>query len=221
MSFFGQSQSIPGDEPQPVEEEDPLAGRLDRRRRMRFGHEGRKILVIDNSAMVVAMLGDILHSAGCVVLDAGDAETGLSIACEETPDLIFLDIVLPGMSGFAALRRMRRDPRTQRIPVIIISGAEQAVGRSYAKRIGADDFMKKPFSRRGLFTHIEMLIVEDAETRRDGSAILQPRAVFCGDQAWRQGGRQAVRHWTGGQSPKMSIRPRFRQIERFSPSQSK
>jgi DNA-binding response OmpR family regulator len=126
-----------------------------------------------------------------VVLDAGDAETGLSIAREETPDLIFLDIVLPGMSGFAALRRMRRDPRTQRIPVIIISGTEQAIGRSYAKRIGADDFMKKPFSRRDLFIHIEMLIVEERLPRLDAApgkrqpGVVDPADVPTTPTPWK------------------------------------
>ena len=64
------------------------------------------------------------------------------------------------MNGFAALRLMRRDPLTLHIPVIMISGNEQATEQFYVKRIGADDFMKKPFSRHEVFARIESLVEE-------------------------------------------------------------
>ena len=64
---------------------------------------------------------------------------------EHRPELIFLDIVLPGMNGFAALRAIRRDPMLRDIPVIMMSGNEQAMEKFFGTRIGADDFMKKPF----------------------------------------------------------------------------
>jgi len=94
-------------------------------------------------------------------LEAGDAEKGVEIARAERPDMIFLDIVLPGMNGFAALRQLRRDPVTREIPIIMISGNEQATEQFYAQRIGADDFMKKPFSRSEVIARIERLL--DAE----------------------------------------------------------
>ena len=84
----------------------------------------------------------------------------------ERPDLIFLDIVLPGMNGFAALRALRRDAATRDIPVIMISGNEQATEQFYAHRIGADDFMKKPFSRAEVFARIERLLDPDRIPRR-------------------------------------------------------
>lgn len=120
--------------------------------------QGTRVLVIDDSATIVAVLGKMLRQAGYEVLKAGDAESGIEIARTERPDLIFLDIVLPGMNGFAALRQLRRDPGTQKTPIIMISGNMQATEQYYAQRIGADDFMKKPFGRGEVFTRLQKLI---------------------------------------------------------------
>jgi twitching motility two-component system response regulator PilH len=160
MSLFGQIKFILNNDPQSVQNEHFPVARIDRRRKNRFSHKGRKILIVDDSATIVTTLSKLLRSAGCVVQGASDAETGLEIARGEQPDLIFLDIVLPGMNGFAALRQMRHDPRLCRIPVIIISGNEQMT-KLHAKRIGAADFMKKPFSRYEVFAHFEMLVAEE------------------------------------------------------------
>lgn len=145
---------------------------VERRSRKRLNtHKGRRVLVIDDSPTVVAVLRKILRSAGCVALEAPDAEKGLELVRREKPDLVFLDIVLPGMSGFAALRLLRRDPLTQHIPVVMISGNEQATEQFYAKRIGADDFMKKPFSRFEVFARIDRLIEAGKLALLKGSAV--------------------------------------------------
>ena len=133
---------------------------VERRSRKRINtHKGRRILIIDDSPTIVGALKKMLRSAGCITLEAADAETGLELIRKEKPELVFLDIVLPGMTGFAALRQMRRDPLTLHIPVIMISGNEQATEQFYAKRIGADDFMKKPFSRHEVFARVEALVI--------------------------------------------------------------
>lgn len=134
---------------------------VERRSRKRINtHKGRRILIIDDSPTIVGALRKMLRSAGCITLEAADAESGLELIRKEKPELVFLDIVLPGMTGFAALRQMRRDPLTLHIPVIMISGNEQATEQFYVKRIGADDFMKKPFSRHEVFARIETLVEE-------------------------------------------------------------
>ena len=161
MSIFTQLRSIlaKGTEEAKPEPTEVTAAPVERRRRKRTStHKGRRILIIDDSPTVVAALRKILRSAGCVTFEAGDAESGLEVLRTEKPDFVFLDIVLPGMNGFAALRLMRKDDSTRDIPVIMISGNEQATEQFYAKRIGADDFMKKPFSRHEVFARIENLI---------------------------------------------------------------
>jgi DNA-binding response OmpR family regulator len=102
-----------------------------------------------------------LRSVGYDTFEAFDAETGLGMIHEHSPELIFLDIMLPGMNGFSALRAIRRDPLTRDIPVIMMSGNEQAMEQFYGSRIAADDFMKKPFSREELFFRIENLLNTD------------------------------------------------------------
>ncbi|MDP5237891.1 response regulator [Uliginosibacterium sp. 31-16] len=140
---------------------------LERRARPRVNaREGTRVLVIDDSPTIVAVFRKILRTAGYVTLEAMDAERGVEMARTERPDLIFLDIVLPGMNGFAALRHLRRDPQTRDIPIIMISGNEQATEQFFGTRIGADDFMKKPFSRFEIFARIERLLDENQIPRR-------------------------------------------------------
>jgi twitching motility two-component system response regulator PilH len=128
--------------------------------------EGTRVLIIDDSKTIVTVLKKFLRSAGYETLEALDAESGLAQLHPEPPELIFLDIVLPGMNGFAALRAIRRDPATRNIPVIMMSGNEQAMEQFFGTRIGADDFMKKPFSRYEVFFRIERLLDADLVPQR-------------------------------------------------------
>ncbi|MDR1648426.1 MAG: response regulator [Zoogloeaceae bacterium] len=128
--------------------------------------EGTRVLVIDDSHTVIVVLKRFLESSGCVVLEALDAKAGLQLALTQKPDLIFLDIVMPGINGFAALRALRKNVNTRSIPVIMMSGNEQATAQFFGINIGADDFMKKPFSRTEVFARIERLLDKDGVPRR-------------------------------------------------------
>lgn len=139
----------------------------ERRRKKRLNaRDDTRALIIDDSPTVVFALKKILRSAGFITFDAEEAEAGVELARAEKPDLIFLDIILPGANGFAVLRTLRRDPLTRHIPVIMISGNEQATELFFGSRIGADDFMKKPFSRFEVFARIERLLDKDMVPRR-------------------------------------------------------
>ena len=142
----------------------PLVER--RKNERRNALKGSRALLIDDSKTVVISLRKILVSTGYVTFEAFDAESGIELARAESPDVIFLDIVLPGMNGFAALRALRRDPLTKDIPIIMISSNEQATEQFYGDRIGADDFMKKPFGREEVFARLERLLDEDLQLRR-------------------------------------------------------
>lgn len=148
---------------------------IDRRKGRRIdARRGTRVLIIDDSPTVVASLRKVLRSAGYETREALDAEHGLTLIAQDPPELIFLDIILPGMNGFNALRIIRKTPASQHIPVIMISGNEQATERFYADRIGADDFMKKPFARHEIFARIETLLDEQLTPRRKGEAIPAP-----------------------------------------------
>jgi CheY-like chemotaxis protein len=144
-------------------------GAVERRQSPRKNaRKGTRALIIDDSPTVVAVLRKALRSAGCSTREALDAEHGLTLLDQDPPDLIFLDIVLPGMNGFHALRLIRKNPAYQHIPVIMISGNEHAIEQFYVNRIGADDFMKKPFSRFEIFARVESLLDDDMVPRRKG-----------------------------------------------------
>ena len=148
--------NVPVREPAQSIADAPVTGR--RRIARKNAREGLRVLIIDDSATVVATLGRMLRQNHYDTAGAGDAETGIAFAREQGPDLIFLDIVLPGMSGFDALRTLRRDEATHDIPIIMISGNAQATEQFYVRRIGADDFMKKPFGRAEVFARIQALV---------------------------------------------------------------
>ncbi len=127
---------------------------------------GTRVLIVDDSTTIVAVLRKMLQQNGYQTLEAYTAEEALELARDLVPDLIFLDIVLPGMDGFAALRALRREPATKQVPIIMISGNQQATEQFYVQRIGADDFMKKPFSRPEVFARIERLLDAEGVPRR-------------------------------------------------------
>lgn len=180
MSIFSHFRSILGAKEEKAPEQataipqSTATAWADRRKRKRTNaREGTLALIIDDSPTIVAALRKILRSAKYEVMEAGDAEAGLELAKARKPELIFLDIVLPGMSGFAALRLMRRDPTLAAVPIIMISGNEQATEQFYANRIGADDFMKKPFSRYEVFARIEVLLGPDHVPQRAGATRMR------------------------------------------------
>ncbi len=163
-ALFGSRPPAPVPAPTPAVHE---AVAEERRQRARVNaREGTRVLIIDDSKTIVTVLKKFLRSAGYDTFEALDAEEGLVQLPQHKPQLIFLDIMLPGMNGFAALRAIRRDPQTRDIPVIMMSGNEQAMEQFFGSRIGADDFMKKPFSRHEVFFRIERLLDENLLPRR-------------------------------------------------------
>lgn len=119
---------------------------------------GARVLVVDDSATIRAVLGKMLAQDSYEVLVAADGESAVTLARAQLPDLIFLDIVLPGISGFAVLRALRRDSRTRTTPIVMMSGNQQATEQFYVQRFGADGFVKKPFGRADVFHAIRALV---------------------------------------------------------------
>jgi len=104
------------------------------------------------------VLGKMLRQDGYAVLKATEGKDAIELARSEQPALIFLDIVMPGMNGFAVLRALRHDPLTRDIPIVMISGNPQATEQFYVQRFGADDFMQKPFGRDEVYLRIGQLV---------------------------------------------------------------
>ncbi len=113
--------------------------------------------MIDDPKTEVKILSRLLSQNECEPIVAGDAESGLQLARQYPPDLIFLDIPLPGMHGLAALRRLPRPGDRRR--ACHHDQRRRAVGGAHGLgRLGSDDFMKKPFDCADVFARIEALV---------------------------------------------------------------
>lgn len=106
---------------------------------------GQRALVVDDSNTVRQLLGRLLESQGFRVELVNSAELGLELARARPPDLVFLDILLPGLNGFAALRKLRKQRENANAAVVMMSGNAQATEQVFAGHIGFDDFIPKPF----------------------------------------------------------------------------
>ncbi|TAL73694.1 MAG: response regulator [Rhodanobacter sp.] len=128
------------------------------------------MLVVDDSPTIRAVLGKMLIQDGYAVIKAANGAEALELARREHPGLIFLDIVMPGVSGFEVLRTLRHETATQATPIVMISGNVQATEQFYVQRYGADDFMKKPFGREEVFERIQQLVLAGRLPRRAATA---------------------------------------------------
>lgn len=117
----------------------------------------RTILVVDDSATERHILGEVLTKAGFVVSFAPDGDTGIAQAKALKPDLILMDVVMPGLNGFQATRAISRDPETQHIPVIICTTKDQETDRVWGMRQGAKDYLLKPINAAELLQKIASL----------------------------------------------------------------
>ena len=99
-----------------------------------------------------------LQRAGYEVLKAHDGIAGTEIAIRERPDLIILDLMLPGRDGYSVFREIRRDARTARIPVIILTARAQTEDRIQGLEAGADDYLTKPFSPKELVLRVNAIL---------------------------------------------------------------
>lgn len=127
---------------------------------------GTRVLVVDDSATILALMRRMLSQNGYLVIEATNVAQALERITSTEPELIFLDIVLPDGDGFQVLRQLRRQAETRDVPIIMMSGNTQATEQFYVQRIGADDFMKKPFSRSEVFSRIEALLDAERKPRR-------------------------------------------------------
>lgn len=116
-----------------------------------------KVLVADDSRTIVHALTLMLGRAGFRTLAAFDGGEAVDIARRELPDLILMDIVMPVMNGFEAMRRLKADAATQAIPIIVITGDQQS-DRTWGARLGAAGFLTKPVAKEELLLMARFLI---------------------------------------------------------------
>ena len=158
-SQFGDSLAGPLSVQSAQEDDAGRDGQRERRVRHRVNaRPGTRVLIIDDSAAVISGLRRLMRQNQLDPIEAIGGERGLELAFSEQPELIFLAVAMPGLSGYNTLRALRRDERTREVPVIMMSANTQGTEADYVRRIGADDFVTKPFSRGDVFRRIERLL---------------------------------------------------------------
>jgi CheY-like chemotaxis protein len=116
------------------------------------------VLVIEDNALNLKLVRDVLGHAGYRVLEAGDAEQGIDIARAEAPDLILMDVQLPGVDGIEALGRLRADAGTAAIPVVALTALAMKADRERCLAAGFDGYLEKPVSVPALPGQVAALI---------------------------------------------------------------
>ena len=117
----------------------------------------QKILVVDDSPTERMVLGELLTRSGYTVITAESGEEAIAKAKAEKPDLILMDVVMPGTNGYQATRTLTRDEATRRIPVIMCTSRNQETDKIWGMRQGALDYLTKPIDQTALLQKISAL----------------------------------------------------------------
>ena len=157
-----------------------------------------RVLVVEDDEGIREMLKYNLSSAGFSVLEARDGAAGLRTARTGRPDLVLLDLMLPGMSGFEFCRALRRNSR---VPVIMLTAKDSEVDKIVGLELGADDYITKPFSIREVLARINA-VLRRAQTDTDEPAAM-PERDSVGDLSIDRAARRVV--WKG-EEVKLTVR---------------
>ena len=117
-----------------------------------------KVLIVDDSPTEVHVLKGILEKGGHSVTSADNAEDGIKQAKAVKPDVVLMDVVMPGMNGFQATRALTKDPETQHIPIIIVTTKDQETDRAWGMRQGAKDYVTKPVDAADLLAKVKAVL---------------------------------------------------------------
>jgi class 3 adenylate cyclase len=143
--------------------------------------EQARILVVDDIPQNVKLLADLLGVKGYAVSTAANGEEALAKVTSDTPDLVLLDVMMPGMSGYDVCRRLRADPATALLPVVLCTSLDPMQERINGIAAGADDFLGKPINQPELFARVQSLLrikrLHD-ETQRQAAQLAEWSATL-------------------------------------------
>ena len=128
----------------------------------------RTVLVVDDEAKIVQLARDYLEHAGFAVLTAADGPTAVETARRQHPDLVVLDLGLPGLDGLEVTRELRRDSS---IPIVMLTARDDELDKLLGLEMGADDYLTKPFSPRELVARVKAVLRRTERTAEPGDVI--------------------------------------------------
>src|SRR5262245_12118830 len=117
----------------------------------------KKVLIVDDSPTERHVLNEMLTKAGFEVIASDNGEDAIAMAKRDRPDVILMDVVMPGLNGFQATRAISRDPETKSIPIIICTSKSQETDKVWGLRQGARDYIVKPVNREELIAKIQSM----------------------------------------------------------------
>ncbi len=129
----------------------------------------QKALIIDDEQAIVDLVRHHLEKEGFQCLEANDGETALRLARENKPDILILDLMLPGIDGLEICRLLRRDPSTAQVAIIMLTAKAEEVDRIVGLEMGADDYIVKPFSPRELVARVKAVFRRGREQVEDAT----------------------------------------------------
>src|SRR5438132_13011575 len=117
-----------------------------------------KVLVVDDTPLNIKLLGDLLTVKGYAVATATNGEEALVKLASDAPDIVLLDVMMPGLSGYDVCRRIRANPSTALLPVVLVTSLDPHQERVHGIDAGADDFLSKPINQPELFARVRSLL---------------------------------------------------------------
>src|SRR5258707_3634352 len=118
--------------------------------------QGHTILIVDDNPANLEVIGEYLLNAGLRIMTTRTGETGLKLARQDQPDLILLDVMLPGIDGFETCRRLKADERTQAIPIMFLTVITRTEDKIKGFAVGSVDYIAKPFQQEEVLARIQM-----------------------------------------------------------------
>ncbi len=146
-----------------------------------------KILIIDDDLDTLHLIGLMLQKQGYQIVVANNGEQGLLKVTEESPDLIVLDVMMPDMNGYAVAQRLRANPETEKIPILIFTAKSQLDDKVTGFEAGADDYLTKPTHPTELQAHVKALLSRSTKMKEEHVALSSQHAFTVGILSARGG----------------------------------